>query len=248
MKNTRNNRHFKDTATHNSSVWLYGRHAVLAALANPNRGKQKLYATAKPDFETDSVPIQIVNRAQLEQMLPEGAVHQGLALKADALPSVSLEDIAFKDKSVVLVLDQVVDPRNIGAILRSAAAFNAEAVIVAAAHAPSETGALAKAACGALEVVPFVRVNNLSRALETLKKKGFWIYGLDGYATAVLSEEKLPNKTAFVLGSEGDGMRRLTTQNCDYTIKLPMSNKVESLNVSNAAAIALYEFYRTQKN
>ena len=247
MKNTRNNKHFKDTTSHNGGVWLYGRHAVLAALANPNRGKQKLYTITKPDFETDSVPVQIVNKAQLEQYVPEGAVHQGLVLKAEPLPSPNLEDLPFKEKSVVLVLDQVVDPRNIGAILRSAAAFDAAAVVVADAHAPSETGALAKAACGALEVVPFVRVNNLSRALEILKKKGFWIYGLDGYATTTLSEEKLPNKTAFVLGSEGEGMRRLTTKNCDYTIKLPMSDKVESLNVSNAAAIALYEFYRTNR-
>ena len=246
LKNTRNNKHYREAPAHNTSVWLYGRHAVLAALSNPNRKKQKLFVTAKPEFDTDSVPVQVVNKGQLEQLLPEGAVHQGLALKADALPSVALEDIAFKDKAVVLVLDQVVDPRNIGAILRSAAAFDAAAVVVAAAHAPTETGALAKAACGALEVVPFVRVNNLSRALETLKKKGFWIYGLDGYATATLSEEKLPPKTAFVLGSEGDGMRRLTSKNCDYTIKLPMSDKVESLNVSNAAAIALYEFYRTK--
>ena len=172
----------------------------------------------------------------------EPTLRQGLALKADPLPSACLEDLSFEQRAVVLVLDQVTDPRNIGAILRSAAAFDAAAVIVAAAHAPAETGALAKAACGALEIIPFIRVNNLSRALETLKKKGFWIYGLDGYATTLLSDEKLADKTVFVLGSEGDGMRRLTTQSCDYTVKLPISNKVESLNVSNAAVLALYEF------
>ena len=242
LKNKRNIKAQHDK--NNGALWLYGRHAVVAALQNPHRKKTTLLATDTTGLPEHTVPTRIVPRAQLEQLLPEGVVHQGLALKAEPLPTVSLEELSFSQKSVVLVLDQVADPRNIGAILRSAAAFNAEAVIVAAAHAPSETGALAKAACGALEVVPFVRVNNLSRALETLKKKGFWIYGLDGYATAVLSDEKLPDKTAFVLGSEGDGMRRLTAQNCDYTIKLPISDKVESLNVSNAAAIALYEFSR----
>ena len=141
-------------------------------------------------------------------------------------------------------MDQVTDPHNIGAILRSAAAFDAMAVVIPDAGAPEESAVLAKSACGALEIVPLIRVTNLARSMQQLKDAGFWCLGLDGYAKEYISDKKLPARTAFILGSEGDGMRRLTAENCDYTIKLPMSDKMESLNVSNAAAVALYEFYR----
>ena len=142
------------------------------------------------------------------------------------------------------MLDQVTDPHNIGAILRSAAAFEAAAVILPDANAPEESGTLAKSACGGLEIVPLIRVPNLVRAIETLKKVGFWVIGLDGSAKKTMAQDKLPAKTVFILGSEGDGLRRLTAENCDYMLKLPISDKMESLNVSNAAAIALYEFNR----
>jgi 23S rRNA (guanosine2251-2'-O)-methyltransferase len=155
-----------------------------------------------------------------------------------------LKDLDESDGGVVLLLDQVTDPHNIGAILRSAAAFGALAVIVPEAGAPDETGVLAKSASGALEVVPLVRVTNLARAMDQLKELGFWCIGMDGHATNSIGDQKLPSRAAFVMGSEGDGMRRLTAENCDFVTKLPMSPAIESLNVSNAAAITLYEYRR----
>lgn len=232
-----------------STFWLYGHHAVTAALANPKREKIELRATkdALPDKKiTQGIPVQVVSREALDKLLPIGALHQGIALLVRPLESVYIEDIVRinKDKSVVLVLDQVTDPHNIGAILRSSAAFNADAVIMPDAHAPEETGTLAKSACGALEIVPLIRATNLARALNELKQAGYWVLGLDGYATQTVGENPLPAKVAFVLGSEGEGMRRLTADTCDALIKLPISDKMESLNVSNAAAVALYEFRR----
>ncbi len=144
----------------------------------------------------------------------------------------------------VLLLDQVTDPHNVGAILRSAAAFDVGAVIVTDRNAPQESGVMAKAASGALEVVPLIAVTNLVQAIETLKKSGYWIAGLDGAARKAIHEAKLDNKTALVLGAEGAGLRRLTTEHCDFLVKLPISDKMESLNVSNAAAVAMYELYR----
>ena len=148
------------------------------------------------------------------------------------------------EKALVVILDQVSDPHNVGAILRSAAAFGAMAVIVPDANAPEETGTLAKSASGALEVIPLIRVANLSRAMEMLKKADFWCVGMDGYAKKEMGEDRLPQKCALVMGSEGEGMRRLTAENCDYMVKLPIARTVESLNVSNACTIALYEWNR----
>ena len=228
-------------------LWIYGQHAVEAALANPSRKKIKI-KSVRPlsDSLTHNIPVEIVPRQDLDFLCSEEAVHQGIAMQVAPLEPVFLDDILNKNnnKEVLLILDQVTDPHNIGAILRSAAAFNASAVILADAHAPEETPALVKSSCGGIEIVPLIRVPNLARAMETLKKNGFWILGLDGKAQKSISEEKLPDKTAFVLGSEGDGLRRLTEENCDLLIKLPISPKMESLNVSNAAAIALFEFNR----
>jgi len=233
----------------NGTLWLFGHHPVVAALQNPNRDKLLLKMTkdsALPSDLIQNVSVQIVPRQEIDALAGPGAVHQGLALQVKPLQEPLLDDILEKvqDKSVVLILDQVTDPHNIGAILRSSAAFNALAVIIPDANAPQESAVLAKSACGALEVVPLIRVTNLVRAMQQLKELGFWCLGLDGYATQLIGDKKLPDKCAFVLGSEGDGMRRLTAENCDYTIKLPISDKMESLNVSNAAAIALYEFNR----
>ncbi len=181
-------------------------------------------------------------------MLPPGAVHQGAALLSEPLTDVALEDVldraAEAEKSVVLVLDQVTDPQNVGAILRSAAAFGADAVLVPDRHAPPETGALVKAASGAVEIVPLVRVINLARALEELKKAGFWIAGLDGQAPQTLAAADMTGKVALVLGAEGEGLRRLTRDHCDILVRLPISERMESLNVSAAAAVALYELAR----
>ncbi len=234
-----------------STFWLYGNHAVEAALRNGNREKIEIRTTNEAGIDKKSLknlPLKVVSRQELDSLLPPGSIHQGIALQVKPLEPTFVDDIVRrtkdKDRSVILILDQVTDPHNIGAILRSCAAFEADAVILPDSNAPEETGTLAKSACGALEIVPLIRVTNLVRAIQELKDAGYWVLGLDGYATKFITEDKLPTKTVFILGSEGDGMRRLTAENCDYTIKLPISNKMESLNVSNAAAIALYEFNR----
>ena len=202
--------------------------------------------SALPREIVANTPTQIVSKQELDSLAGAGAVHQGLALQVKPLQSESLDEVIDKapDRAVILILDQVTDPHNIGAILRSAAAFDAIGVVIPDAGAPEESTTLAKSACGALETIPLIRVTNLVRAMQQLKDAGFWCLGLDGYAKEYIGDKKLPQRTAFVLGSEGDGMRRLTAEKCDYTIKLPISDKMESLNVSNAAAVALYEFYR----
>lgn len=228
-------------------VWLYGRHAVFAALANPARQFRRLLVTKNTLGQLPRLPAglqpQIVEAQELEAMLPREAVHQGLLLEARMLDDITIEDLIATNRPVLL-LDQVTDPHNIGAILRSAAAFDAAGVIVTKHNAPEETGTLAKSASGALELVPVVRVANLVQAMEQLKSGGYWVAGMDGKATQTLAEAKLSAKTALVMGAEGSGLRRLTEEKCDLLVKLPISARMESLNVSNAAAIALYELYR----
>jgi 23S rRNA (guanosine2251-2'-O)-methyltransferase len=236
--------------------WIYGRHAVTAALANPLRAVERflclretieeaalLLAEARAT-ERPQRPEPIERRA-LEALLPHDAVHQGLALAAKPLEAAELEDVlaaipAGDAPQILLLLDQVTDPHNVGAILRSAAAFAALAVIVPEHGAPPVTGALAKAASGALETVPLVRVINLSRTLERIKQVGFWCVGLDSDASESLASLALPERIALVLGAEGAGLRRLVREQCDYLAKLPMRGALQSLNVSNAAAVALY--------
>jgi 23S rRNA (guanosine2251-2'-O)-methyltransferase len=190
-----------------------------------------------------------VERNHLDGLLPPGAVHQGIALVVEPLAAAditSLTELAEgRENAVILCLDQVTDPHNVGAILRSAAAFGALGVVVPDRHAPDETGTLAKSASGALERLPLVRVINLVRALDELKQAGFWVAGLAGDAPATLAGAKLSGRIVLVLGSEGEGLRRLTREHCDHLVKLPQSDLVESLNVSNAAAVALYELIRS---
>jgi 23S rRNA (guanosine2251-2'-O)-methyltransferase len=200
--------------------------------------------------EMESAPEpSILSKDELERLLPPGAVHQGLGLLTRNLTAPLIEDImeaaGTRERAVVLVLDQVTDPHNIGAILRSAAAFGALAVILPDRNAPEVSGTLAKVASGAVEHVPLVRVVNLSRTLEQLKTAGFWCIGLDGAADTPLAARPLDGKVCLVLGSEGDGLRRLTREACDLMARLPTSGPVASLNVSNAAAIALYEWARS---
>lgn len=232
---------------------LFGRHAVFAALDNPARKINRVLLTAQAKKELGEfgkIPVSVVEGAHLQSILPPGAVHQGIAVETRPLEQPSLEELISSplegggQGGVIVLLDQVTDPHNVGAILRSAAAFDAAAVIVTDRHAPAESGVMAKAASGAMEIVPLIAVGNLSQAIEKLKKAGYWIYGLSGHATQTLAEAKPDQKTALVLGAEGDGMRRLTSENCDFLVKLSMSDKMESLNVSNAAAVALYEIYR----
>ncbi|HLY56733.1 MAG TPA: 23S rRNA (guanosine(2251)-2'-O)-methyltransferase RlmB [Stellaceae bacterium] len=234
-------------------AWLWGRHAVLAALANPARKRLRVVATAEAAAELaaldEPVQAQILEREALAQALPAGAVHQGMALLARPLPPADLEGVIEHagENTVLVVLDQVTDPHNVGAVLRSAAAFGAAAVIVPDRHAPEMSGVLAKAASGAVEHVPVVRVVNLARALARLKESGWWIVGLDGAAERTLASLRLSGRIALVLGAEGDGMRRLTREACDLAARLPTGGPVASLNVSNAAAAALYELARERE-
>ena len=240
-----------------SDRWLYGRHPVTAALANPERRWRRLAVLAGPEDEGaalaaaaraqrhgDGEPIVVLDRTAFAALLPDGAVHQGFALEADPLEPVDLDDLlrALHDveRAIVVMLDQVSDPQNVGAVLRAAAAFGARGVVVAVHGAPVATGALAKAASGALELVPLVAEVNLARALDRLKEAGFWCCGLDERAPQLLAAIDLGPRAALVLGAEGDGLRRLVRERCDHLARLPTSPAMPSLNVATAAAVALY--------
>lgn len=231
-------------------AWIYGIHATAAALANPARKVRRLVATAEGAERlaraAPGAQPETVDRSALDQMLPAGAVHQGVALDAEPLDQPDLSEIISTagEHTAVVILDQVTDPHNVGAVLRSAAAFGAAAVVQTERGAPDATGVTAKAASGALEVVPLVTVTNLARALDTLKAGGFWCIGLDGAAEETLAEAAPSGRIALVLGAEGTGLRRLTREHCDMLVKLPTRPPVASLNVSNAAAVALYELVR----
>jgi len=226
---------------------FYGRHAVLAALDNPERVVRKIWGTHDALANLDipsTIPVTFANAADLGRLVPSDAPAQGLVAEVDPLEEIWLGDLLAQgadDNRPLVILDQVTDPHNVGAILRSAAAFNALGIVTQDRHAPSETGTLARAAAGTLEQVPWCRVVNLARALEEIAEAGFWRIGLTGHAKGTLAEVMgEQRKIALVLGAEGEGMRQNTEAHCDELAKLPISDKVESLNVSNAAAIALY--------
>ena len=189
-----------------------------------------------------------MDREQVSSLLPPGAVHQGLALLASPLKSVSVEEIIKETKgnedASLIVLDQATDPRNIGAVMRSAAAFGASAVILQDRHAPPLSGALCKAASGAVEWVALIRVVNLARSISSLKIAGFWAAGLDAGAGRTLAQADLSGRVLLVLGAEGAGLRRLTRDTCDELLKVSVKEKSDSLNLSNAATVALYELNR----
>ena len=218
----------------------------MAALANPERTVRKIWGTRDALGALDLppvLPITYADVADLGRMVPSDAPHQGLVAEVDPLEDVWLGELLDRgadDRRPLLVLDQVTDPHNVGAILRSAAAFNALGIVTQDRHAPPESGTVARAASGALEVVPWCRVINLARALEEIAEAGFWRIGLTGHASQTLDQAMGSQKLALVLGAEGEGMRQNTQAHCDELAKLPISGKVESLNVSNAAAIALY--------
>jgi 23S rRNA (guanosine2251-2'-O)-methyltransferase len=228
------------------AVRLWGRHAVEAALKNPERSHRKLWATREgiasldgelpPDF-----PIEYAQAADLARLVARDAPHQGLVLECEPLPELWLDDVLDGDPArPLIILDQVTDPHNVGAILRSAAAFDACAIVTQDRHTPPASGVLAKSASGALEVVPWVRVVNLARALDEVAEAGYWRIGLTGDAQAALGEALPAGPVALVLGAEGEGMRQNIEHHCDALARLPISDRMESLNVSNAAAIALY--------
>jgi len=239
--------------TNVGAQWLYGLHAVEAALANPRRklGRAALTPRAIETLGSEllaRVRVETLEPGAIDRLLPPGAVHQGAALEAWPLKSPELDDILAAPqplgRKVILVLDQLSDPHNVGAILRTAAAFGATAVIVQDRHAPPQSGALAKAASGALDTVPYIEVVNIARALDQLAEHGFWRIALAGDGEMSLSEAVPAGDVALVVGSEGDGIRRLVREHCEASAFVPISRKMESLNVSNAAAIALYELRR----
>ncbi|WP_257180611.1 MULTISPECIES: 23S rRNA (guanosine(2251)-2'-O)-methyltransferase RlmB [Bradyrhizobium] len=223
---------------------LYGWHTVTMALANPARRIRKLTLTenaakrlADENIATPVTP-EIVRPQEIDRLLSPDAVHQGLLAEADPLPSPDIETL--KQEGMVLVLDQITDPHNVGAILRSAAAFAVKAIVTTARHSPEATGVLAKAASGALELVPVVTVQNLARALTELNERGFQTVGLDSEGSEDLSDVALREPLALVLGAEGKGLRQLTRETCSVVARLDMPGEIKSLNVSNAAVLALY--------
>jgi len=223
---------------------LYGWHTVTLALANPQRKIRKLLLTenaarrlAEDNIDTRIAP-ELVRPAEIDRLLGPDAVHQGLFAEVDPLPSPDIDTLP--GEGIVLVLDQITDPHNVGAILRSAAAFAVKAIVTTARHSPEATGVLAKSASGALELVPLVLVQNLARALTRLNERGFLTVGLDSAGDENLAAVELREPLALVLGAEGKGLRQLTRETCEVVARLDMPGEIKSLNVSNAAVLALY--------
>jgi 23S rRNA (guanosine2251-2'-O)-methyltransferase len=224
---------------------LWGKHAVAAALDNPARKVLRAWSTrdtAELMQFPKNVPVTFADVADLGRLVPHDAPHQGVVIETEPLEDVWLGDLLgdAPERAILLVLDQVTDPHNVGAILRSAAAFGAIGIVTQDRHSPPESGALAKAASGALERVPWARVVNLARALEEIGEAGFWRVGLAGEAPMELKNALGPARIGLVLGAEGPGLRPNTREHCDALARLPIHDAVESLNVSNAAAVALY--------
>ena len=232
-------------------VLLYGWHSVKAALENPQRKFLRLLTTENMlhRLKEENVPLpieaEVAKGEEIDELVGPDAVHQGLLAEVQQLPSPDIDDV--EARGVILVLDQVTDPHNVGAILRSAAAFAVTAVVITLRHSPEMTGVLAKAASGALEHVPMIAVTNLSRAIEVLKKKNVFVIGLDSSGDVDIASIDMGGPTAIVVGAEGKGLRHLTRENCDQVARLDLPGKITSLNVSNATALALYVATSGQK-
>lgn len=245
----------KKTIRSAEGVWLYGMHACLAALANQKRHCKRLLMLKKvaqnlqpKSIARENITPEIVSAQDIEQVLPYEAVHQGIALLVLPLPPFQLEDFFSHsaEGATFLLLDQITDPHNVGAILRSALAFGVTATIMMRHNAPPMTGTLAKSASGALEDMPIILVTNLVDAMTTLKEQGFWCYGLDEEGAVLPSLSKTGDKIALVLGAEGRGLRPLTKKTCDLLLSIPTTDHFSTLNVSNAAAVALYALTSTK--
>lgn len=236
-------RHRSAGGAGDDTVILYGWHTVVAALTNPARRIRRLLLTENAarrlaDENVTLPPHEIVRPDAIAARLEPDAVHQGLLAEADPLPVPPIEEL--EPKGLVLVLDQITDPHNVGAILRSAAAFAVAAIVTTARHSPEATGVLAKSASGALEYVPIITIQNLARGLDALKSRGFLVVGLDSSGDADLAATPLTAPLALVLGAEGKGLRQLTRATCDRVARLDLPGVIKSLNVSNAAALSLY--------
>lgn len=231
--------------------YIYGKHASSCALANPKRNIVQIFVTNNTFADMKEAiggrQYKIVSNEEIGNMLNPHEVHQGILIKTTSTELHGIKELPANVTNIA-ILDQITDPHNIGAIMRSAAAFNIDALIVPDMNTPSHNGIIAKIASGGLEHVSTIRVKNLTNAIEELKKQGFWVVGLDGKAKASSIPTSLAeDKIAIVLGSEGKGMRKLTQKNCDLMVKIPMSDNIESLNVSNAAAIMFQQIYLVHK-
>ncbi|MDX1923863.1 MAG: 23S rRNA (guanosine(2251)-2'-O)-methyltransferase RlmB [Rickettsiaceae bacterium] len=228
--------------------YIYGKHASVSAFENLNRKIHKIFTSNE---NKNLVPknlldkLEIIAPEQFAKILPKGAVHQNIALETSLLHTKSIEQVTFQEKTTLVILDQVTDPQNIGAVLRNAASFGIDGIILPNDNSPHENGIIAKAASGALELVDIYRVTNLVKTMNYLKKLGFWITGLDGSAKDVFEPETLSQKTCLVLGAEGAGIRRLVLENCDMLAKIMIDKKMESLNVASASAITFYEISKS---
>ena len=229
--------------------WIWGRHPVEAALANPKRKILRLIFAEGSDHDPElALKPEALPKHEITELLPSEAVHQGFAALAEPLPKVYLEDVILltksKTRATILVLDRITDPHNVGAIMRSASVLGADAVIISDRHAPPVNGTLAKASSGAIETTPLVRVTNVVRAIKLLQKQGFWCVGLDSDAELPLEDLAPSSFQVIALGAEGPGLRRLTRKACDTICKIRTSGPISSLNVSNAAAVALFSLNR----
>lgn len=234
------------------TYWIFGWHACQSAFNNKNRRIEKILLDKKQDPKklnlSRKVNTEIVDSKVIEQKVGKDSVHQGIAALVHELMPEDLSFLANQTEATIVILDQVTDPHNAGAIWRSAAAFGATAIITTERNSAPESGVLAKSASGALEIVPRIEVKNLASAINELKEMGFWVYGFSEHAKESLSKFSFAKKTALIFGSEGEGMRSLTAKNCDQTLKLETHNAFHTLNVSNAAAVALYEVFNQSHN
>lgn len=246
---------FHRNTKENTDNWIYGHHAAVAVLKNPKRMIKRILMTKSTQEElilkginVKGLPLDLASALEIDQKVGQGAVHQGIAILADPLPELGIEDIlnSPQENQTIILLDQITDPQNVGAILRSAAAFGVGAIITTERNSAHMGGALAKAASGALEQVPILYVTNLVRTIEDLKENGFWCAGLDEDGTN-LDAQDFSGKWVLVMGAEGKGLRRLVKETCDYLLKIPTTKTFTTLNVSNAAAVVLYEVFRKQK-
>jgi len=224
---------------------MYGQHAVLAAARNNNRRIKQIYCLQKQLVELqEKLPhskIEVVQNDFITKKIGKDQAHQGVMALVDSIFKNKIEDLDFTDgKDRIVILDQVTDPQNIGATIRSAAAFGINKLILPSDNAPDENAGIAKAACGCLELMQIAKVTNIKNTIEKLKKMDFWIAGLDADGKGDINDISEIDKLAIIIGSEGKGMRRLTLTHCDFLIKIPISKQVESLNASNAASIIFY--------
>ena len=251
---------YKKTRKNKDFIEIYGIHAVKAALKNSKRIHKKLIISSNlqdkfTNLERKVSEITSVSNKKFSKIYGNEKNYQGVILKTSKLEQPSIDDVLFKSKEkkteLIIILDQVTDPQNIGSIMRSCALFNCYSIIVAKNNAPDITSSMAKAASGALEVVNYIKVNNLSRVIEKFKKNNFWVIGFDNNANYSNNSIQLPKKCLLIFGAEDKGLRDLTKQKCDQIIKIPIKSNnvygIESLNVTNACTIGLYEHFKINK-